>query len=58
MSLQKVAPTLSPDIAGKWVQSNATTLTYALDSPLIPYTQEVVTIPAGPTAWCRRTVPP
>ena len=47
MALQKAAPTLSPSIAGKWVQSNATTLTYALDSPLIPYTQEVVTIPGG-----------
>ncbi len=47
MSLQKAAPTLSPSIAGKWVQSNATTLTYELDSPLIPYTQEVVTIPGG-----------
>jgi lipoprotein-anchoring transpeptidase ErfK/SrfK len=47
VSLQKVAPTLSPNIAGKWVQSTATTLTYALASPLIPYTQEVVTIPGG-----------
>ena len=47
VSLQKAAPTLSPNIAGKWVQSNATTLTYELDSPLIPYTQEVVTIPGG-----------
>ena len=47
MSLQKTVPTLSPTIAGKWVQSNATTLTYELDSPLIPYTQEVVTIPGG-----------
>jgi lipoprotein-anchoring transpeptidase ErfK/SrfK len=47
VSLQKVAPTLSPNIAGQWVQANATTLTYALDSPLIPYTQEVVTIPGG-----------
>ena len=47
VSLQKVAPTLSPNIAGKWVQSNPTTLTYDLDSPLIPYTQEVVTIPGG-----------
>ena len=47
VTLHKVAPTLSPTIAGKWVQSNATTLTYALDSPLIPYTQEVVTIPGG-----------
>ena len=47
VSLGKVAPTLSPSIAGKWVQSNATTLTYNLNSPLIPYTQEVVTIPGG-----------
>ena len=47
VSLQKVEPTMSPTIAGKWVQSNATTLTYELDSPLIPYTQEVVTIPGG-----------
>ena len=47
VSLQKAAPTLSPSIAGKWVQSNATTLTYELDSPLIPYSQEVVTIPGG-----------
>jgi lipoprotein-anchoring transpeptidase ErfK/SrfK len=47
VSLQKVQPTLSPSIAGKWVQSNPTTLTYELDSPLIPYTREVVTIPGG-----------
>ncbi len=40
-------PTLSPSIAGKWVQTNATTLTYDLDSPLIPASQEVVTIPGG-----------
>jgi lipoprotein-anchoring transpeptidase ErfK/SrfK len=42
-----VAPTLSPAIAGQWVQTNPTTLTYALDSPLIPSSQEVVTIPGG-----------
>ena len=47
VSLQKVEPTMSPTIDGKWVQSNATTLTYELASPLIPYTQEVVTIPGG-----------
>ncbi len=41
------APTLSPMIAGKWVQTNATTLVYDLDSPLIPASQEVVTIPDG-----------
>jgi len=47
VSLQKVEPTMSPTIAGKWVQSNATTLTYELASPLIPYSQEVITIPGG-----------
>jgi lipoprotein-anchoring transpeptidase ErfK/SrfK len=47
VSVQKVEPTLSPTIAGKWVQSNATTLTYELASPLIPYTHEVITIPGG-----------
>ena len=47
VSLHAAAPTLTPDIAGKWVQKNATTLTYALDSPLIPSTQVEVTIPGG-----------
>jgi lipoprotein-anchoring transpeptidase ErfK/SrfK len=47
VSLRAAAPTLTPDIAGKWVQKNATTLTYALDSPLIPSSQVEVTIPGG-----------
>jgi lipoprotein-anchoring transpeptidase ErfK/SrfK len=47
VSLKQAPPTLSPAIAGQWVQTNATTLTYALDSPLIPSSQEVVTIPGG-----------
>ena len=47
VSLKQAAPTLTPAIAGKWVQTNATTLTYALDSPLIPSSQVVVTIPGG-----------
>jgi lipoprotein-anchoring transpeptidase ErfK/SrfK len=47
VSLHEGAPTLSPDIAGKWVQTNATTLAYALDSPLIPSSQIVVTVPGG-----------
>jgi lipoprotein-anchoring transpeptidase ErfK/SrfK len=42
-----VAPTLTPKIAGKWVQSTPTTLSYQLDSPLIPASQEMVTIPGG-----------
>ncbi len=40
-------PTLSPKIAGKWVQPTPTTLSYELDSPLIPASQEVVTVPGG-----------
>jgi lipoprotein-anchoring transpeptidase ErfK/SrfK len=47
VSLHQAAPMLSPQIAGKWVQTNATTLSYALDSPLIPSSQVVVTIPGG-----------
>ncbi len=47
VSLHKAAPTLTPNIAGKWVQTNATTLTYALASPLIPSSQVTVTIPGG-----------
>jgi lipoprotein-anchoring transpeptidase ErfK/SrfK len=47
VSLGAAAPSLTPDIAGKWIQKNATTLTYALDSPLIPASQVVVTIPGG-----------
>jgi lipoprotein-anchoring transpeptidase ErfK/SrfK len=47
VSLRTAAPTLTPDIAGKWVQKNPTTLNYALDSPLIPSSQMEVTIPGG-----------
>ncbi len=47
VSLHQAAPALTPAIAGKWVQTNPTTLSYALDSPLIPSSQEVVTIPGG-----------
>ncbi len=47
VSLHQATPQLSPDIAGKWVQTNATTLSYALDSPLIPSSHVTVTIPGG-----------
>ncbi len=47
ISLHTAQPSLSPKIAGKWVQTTPTTLTYQLDSPLIPSTHEVVTIPGG-----------
>lgn len=40
-------PTLSPKIAGKWIRSAPATLTYQLASPLIPASQEVVTVPGG-----------
>jgi lipoprotein-anchoring transpeptidase ErfK/SrfK len=45
--LGDATPTLSPKIGGKWVQTNATTLTYELRSPLIPSSQVEVTIPGG-----------
>jgi hypothetical protein len=47
VSLRAAAPTLTPNTAGKWVQKSPTTLTYALDSPLIPASQVTVTIPGG-----------
>ncbi len=47
VQLGKVMPSLSPDIAGKWVLTNSTTLSYDLDSPLIPSTHEILTIPGG-----------
>jgi lipoprotein-anchoring transpeptidase ErfK/SrfK len=47
VSLGKAGPMLTPNVAGRWVQSNPTTLTYALDSPLIPSSQVTVTIPGG-----------
>ena len=47
VSVRTAKPLLSPAIGGTWVQTNATTLSYALDSPLIPSTREVLTIPGG-----------
>ncbi len=47
VSLHQAQPVVSPNTAGKWVQTNATTLSYALASPLIPSSQVVVTIPGG-----------
>jgi lipoprotein-anchoring transpeptidase ErfK/SrfK len=47
VSLRQAAPALTPAVAGKWVQKSPTTLTYALDSPLIPSSQVVVTVPGG-----------
>ncbi len=47
VALHKAAPVLTPSVAGRWVQTNPTTLTYALDSPLIPSSHMTVTIPGG-----------
>ena len=47
VSLRKATPHLSPAIGGKWVQTNASTLSYDLETPLIPSTREVLTIPGG-----------
>src|SRR5271169_5795409 len=47
VSVGTPTPVLAPPVAGKWVQTSATTLTYELDSPLIPSSQEVLTIPGG-----------
>jgi lipoprotein-anchoring transpeptidase ErfK/SrfK len=47
VSVQKATPVLTPGIAGTWVQTSAATLSYDLDSPLIPASQEVLTIPGG-----------
>ncbi|HXY28108.1 MAG TPA: L,D-transpeptidase family protein, partial [Acidimicrobiales bacterium] len=42
-------PQLSPVIGGTWVRTGPSTLSYRLDSPLIPSSEEVVTIPGGST---------
>ncbi len=47
VELGKVRPTLSPQIAGAWVQSRPDTLSYRLASPFIPGTEQTVTIPGG-----------
>jgi peptidoglycan hydrolase-like protein with peptidoglycan-binding domain len=49
VTLGKTTPVLSPDIGGKWVQSGPKTLSYRLQSPLIPDSQMSVTIPGGPS---------
>ena len=47
VELGKVRPTLSPQIAGTWVQAGPATLSYRLASPFIPGTEETVTVPGG-----------
>jgi lipoprotein-anchoring transpeptidase ErfK/SrfK len=47
VSLGSATPTISPAVAGRWVQASPTTIRYDLAAPLIPSTSEVVTIPGG-----------
>jgi lipoprotein-anchoring transpeptidase ErfK/SrfK len=47
--LGSMKPSLSPAVAGTWVQPSATTIRYDLAGPLIPDTNEVVTVPGGPS---------
>jgi lipoprotein-anchoring transpeptidase ErfK/SrfK len=47
ISLGSITPTLSPPVAGAWVQADPTTIRYDLAAPLIPSSSEVVTIPGG-----------
>ena len=47
VSTHTVTPVLSPAVGGKWVRTNATTLSYQLASPLVPSSHEILTIPGG-----------
>jgi hypothetical protein len=47
IALDKVVPTLTPAVAGTWVRSGDKSLTYELQAPLVPSTDEVVTVPGG-----------
>lgn len=47
VSLTKATPQLTPHVAGKWVLKDPHTLVYDLDAPLVPASQEVLTVPSG-----------
>jgi lipoprotein-anchoring transpeptidase ErfK/SrfK len=47
VTLSKVTPVLTPHVAGKWVLKDSHTLLYDLDSPLVPASHEVLSIPGG-----------
>jgi lipoprotein-anchoring transpeptidase ErfK/SrfK len=47
VALKQAAPTVTPSVSGKWVQTNPTTLTFDLAAPLIPSSQVTVSIPGG-----------
>jgi peptidoglycan hydrolase-like protein with peptidoglycan-binding domain len=40
-------PTLTPPVAGTWTHPDRTTFEFVPSAPMIPYTSETVTIPAG-----------
>jgi peptidoglycan hydrolase-like protein with peptidoglycan-binding domain len=45
--LKSVHPSLSPPVAGSWVQPSPSTLEYDLAAPLVPSSTEIVSIPGG-----------
>jgi peptidoglycan hydrolase-like protein with peptidoglycan-binding domain len=47
ITLGSATPTLTPSVAGAWVQASPTTIRYDLSGPLIPAASEVVNIPGG-----------
>jgi len=49
VALGSVQPSLTPPVAGKWTQASPTTLRYDLAAPLIPSSNETVTVPGGST---------
>jgi peptidoglycan hydrolase-like protein with peptidoglycan-binding domain len=48
-------PTLTPAVAGTWVQAGATTIRYDLAAPLIPTSTETVSVPGGSTGMRGKT---
>jgi peptidoglycan hydrolase-like protein with peptidoglycan-binding domain len=49
VALSTARPTLAPPVAGTWTQTGPRTLAYQLTAPLIPSSNEVLTIPSGKT---------
>jgi peptidoglycan hydrolase-like protein with peptidoglycan-binding domain len=47
VSLGSATPTITPAVAGRWVQPSPTTIRYDLDAPLIPSSTEQVSVPGG-----------
>jgi peptidoglycan hydrolase-like protein with peptidoglycan-binding domain len=49
VALGSVQPTLAPPVAGHWVQASPKTIHYDLAAPLVPSSNETVTVPGGST---------